>query len=177
MVSRSRPPAASGHTGSVTSPPFHPDLVPLAFLIGTWSGAGDGEYPTISPFAYRETVTFGHVGKPFLSYVQRTSDPVSGAPLHAESGYLRALGDGRVELVVAQPTGIAELHEGTVVTTDTGGRIELHSTTVVRTATAKEVTEVTRSIEVDGDRLRYQLAMAAVGHPLVHHLAAELTRQ
>lgn len=170
--------APAGHTGAVTSQPeLHPDLAPLAFLLGTWSGGGEGEYPTIVPFTYRETVTFTHVGKPFLAYGQRTSDPVTGAPMHAETGYLRPVGPGRVELVIAQPTGVVELHEGTVSTSDTGGRIDLRSTVVVCTATAKEVTEVTRLVEVDGDRLRYRLAMAAVGQPLTHHLAAELVRQ
>jgi hypothetical protein len=168
----------TGHTGAVTSPPeLHPDLAPLAFLLGTWSGGGEGEYPTIEPFSYRETVTFAHVGKPFVAYGQRTADPATGVPMHAETGYLRVVGAGRVELVIAQPTGVVELHEGTVAISATGGRLDLRSTAVVCTATAKEVTEVTRAIEVDGDRLRYRLAMAAVGQPLTHHLAAELVRQ
>lgn len=162
----------------MTSPPeLHPDLAPLAFLLGTWSGGGDGEYPTISAFTYRETVTFTHAGKPFVAYAQRTFDPATGAPMHAETGYLRPVGVGRVELVIAQPTGVVELHEGSAWVSDTGGRLELHSTAVMCTATAKEVTEVTRAIEIDGDRLRYRLAMAAVGQPLTHHLAAELMRQ
>lgn len=161
----------SGH------PELHPDVAPLAFLLGSWVGGGQGEYPTIEPFTYRETVTFGHVGKPFLAYTQRTTDPLTGRPMHAETGYVRLVGGGRLELVIAQPTGIVELHEGTLAVTPSGGRLELHSTSVQGTATAKEVTEVERVLEVDGDRLHYRLAMAAVGHPLTHHLAADLGRQ
>ena len=93
---------------------LHPDCEQLGFLLGVWRGAGEGSYPTIESFGYTEEVTFSHVGKPFLGYTQKTKHAVSGAPLHAEAGYLRAVGAGRVEFVVVQPSGIVELHSGTV---------------------------------------------------------------
>jgi THAP4-like, heme-binding beta-barrel domain len=158
-------------------PPLHPFCEPLAGLVGTWRGRGKGDYPTIEPFAYTEEVVFGHVGKPFLAYTQRTRDADTGLPLHAEAGYLRAFEDDAVELVVAQPSGIAEILVGTRQPAAAGGMlIDLRSDTVARTPTAKVATEVRRAFELGGDVLTYRLAMAAVGRSLQDHLAAELHR-
>ena len=158
--------------------PLHPDVAVLAPLLGSWTGTGEGEYPTIDSFTYREEVVFGHVGKPFLAYRQATVRLDTGLPAHAEAGYLRGVGDGRVELVLAHPSGIGELAAGTAEAEPGAGRlvVRLASVSVTRTATAKEVTQVDRTITVEGDVLRYELAMAAVGEPLQHHLAAELHR-
>ena len=155
----------------------HHDIAPLAFLLGTWSGRGRGDYPTIEAFEYDETVTFAQAGKPFLAYMQRTSRPSDGFPLHAEAGYWRLTPSGRVELVVAHPSGIAEVAEGTFEASPGGGTIELCSTSVTTTGTAKEVTAIERRFVVEGDVLTYTLRMAAVGQPLTHHLEARLERQ
>jgi nitrobindin-like protein len=154
------------------NPPLHPDVEVLAFLLGEWRGEGRGEYPTIESFGYREEVVLGHVGKPFVSYTQRTWALDDGRPLHTEAGYLRPQPDGGLELVIARPSGLVEVDEGVIH----GGRVELASTLIGRTPSAKEVTEVRRVLDVDGDVMRYQLEMAAVGQPRQFHLEAELRR-
>lgn len=151
---------------------LHQALAALAPLVGTWRGEGRGEYPTIEPFAYGEEVTFAHVGKPFLAYTQRTWSLAIGAPLHAEAGYWRASGEGRIEVVLSHPFGAVEMLVGTVA----GGTLRLVSRAVVTTPSAKRIDAVERDVDVDGDVLRYRIRMAAVGEPMTHHLTAELHR-
>lgn len=155
---------------------LHPGVAILAPLVGTWVGEGSGEYPTIEPFTYREELTIGHTGKPFLTYAQRTTGP-AGRPLHAETGYLRVPAPGRIELVVAQPTGITEVDEGTLSIDGAVIDIVVDATSIGLTASAKDVTALSRSFHLDGDDLAYTVRMAAVDQPLQHHLAAVLRRR
>lgn len=154
------------------TPDVHPELEPLAFLIGTWRGHGRGEYPTIEDFTYEEEVTFGHVGKPFLTYHQKTWSP-KGDPLHTEQGYVRPGGSEGPELVIAQPTGVVEIHVGPLH----GTKLAFRARSVALSPTAKSVTAVSRTIEVLDGVLRYRVDMAAVDQPLQFHLEAALERQ
>lgn len=181
---------------------LHPAVEHLAPLLGTWRGGGRGDYPTIEPFEYTEEVTIGHAGKPFLAYGQRTKG-TDGAPLHAESGYLRPAGERGLELLIVHPSGIAEVLVGEVTDTHFGlvmmlragagrptmpccdedgpeaagdaGRVGAKGRVIV-TPTAKQVDATERRISVDGDTMRYEVHMAAVGEPMTPHLEATLRR-
>lgn len=159
------------------APDLHPDLAALAPLLGTWSGQGSGKYPTIPSFDYLEEVVFAHVGKPFLTYGQKTKAVADGAPLHAETGFLRVPQPGHIELVLAHPSGITEIEVGTYSVTGDLIEMQMSTTAVGLTPSAKEVTSLGRSFRVDGDELSYTVQMGAVGQPLQDHLAAVLHRQ
>lgn len=158
-------------------PDLHPDVAALAPLLGVWAGQGHGEYPTIAPFDYLEEVTFGHVGKPFLRYAQRTTAADDGRPLHGETGYLRTPSANRAEFVVAHPTGVTEIDEGTLSVYGSTIEMDLVSTAIGRTASAKEVSALRRVVRVEGDELTYTVYMGAVGEPLQQHLTATLHRK
>lgn len=151
---------------------LHPACEPLAFLLGTWRGIGTGAYPTIADFTYAEEVSFSHVGKPFVAYAQKTKDTGSGMPLHAEAGFLRPQGGGRIELVLVQPSGIVELLAGTCE----GPDIQMASTAVLGTSSAKSVTATERRFWLDGEVLHSAVAMAAMGLDLQPHVVSEMYR-
>jgi hypothetical protein len=78
----------------------------------------------------------------------------------------------RVEFVVAHPTGVVEVEEGTF----DGTTIRLATTSVARSGSAKVITGLEREIVIEGDTMRYVLRMAAVGQPMTDHLRADLVR-
>ncbi len=146
-------------------------------LLGTWRGPGKGSYPTIDDFDYLEELSFSHVGKPFIVMGQRSRDPLTSEPLHAEAGYLRAVGQGQLEFVVAQPSGIVEVSSGSVAASADGLVIELQTLSVGCTPEAKQVTSVKRRMQLQDDTLVSELWMAAVGESeLIHHVRSELRR-
>ena len=169
-------PAAGEPAAGAAGAPLHPDLAPLAFLIGRWEGAGVGGYPTIESFQFGQELVFSHNGKPFLSYTSRTwrldAEGHIGQPLATEAGFWRPQPDGKVELLLAHPTGITEIYLGEI----TGTRVDLVTDVVARTETAKEYSAGRRLYGLIGEDLGWAYDMAAVGQPLQSHISAQLKR-
>ena len=157
-------------------PEPHPDLAPLRFLLGRWEGAGVGGYPTIESFQFGQEITFSHNGKPYLYYVSRSwlldANGYPARPLAMETGFWRPQPDGKIEVLLAHPTGVTEVYLGEV----TGTKIEMATDIVARTASAKEVTAGHRLYALVGEDLAYAFDLAAVGQPLQPHLSAQLKR-
>ncbi|HEY3686381.1 MAG TPA: FABP family protein [Streptosporangiaceae bacterium] len=155
---------------------MHPDLEPIAFLLGRWEGAGVGGYPTIESFRFGQEITFRHDGRPFLIYQSRTwlldDDGELIRPSGMETGFWRPQPDRGVEVLLAHPTGITEVYIGEVVF----HKIELRTDIVARTTTAKDVTAGHRLYGLVNGDLAYAYDMAAMGEPLQAHLSAQLKR-
>jgi len=128
----------------------------------------------MQPFRYGEEMRVWHVGKPYLAFEQRTWEVdkagVVGRLLHGESGYLRSLEGGSLELVVAMAPGHVEVSTGRVE----GRRISLQSVGVLDAPSAARVSTVKRDWWLDGDLLRYEVEMAALDQPMSWHLSGEL---
>jgi nitrobindin-like protein len=155
---------------------LHPDLMPVAFLLGQWHGNGHGDYPTIDAFEFGQEIGFTHDGRPFLHYFSRTwlldEHGNEGRPLALETGFLRPRPDREVELLLTHPTGFAEIYYGTV----DGARLVLNTDAVLRTSSAKEYVAGQRLYGlVEGDLL-WTFDMAAQGQSLQPHIWARLTR-
>ena len=162
------------------------ELMPLSWLIGSWVGVGVGGYPSIEDFHFGQELSFSTDGRPFLSYWSRTwllADQGNQIkPLAMETGFWRPQPDNQVEVVLAHPTGYAEVWVGDITVTEitdatiTGARAELRTDVIARTVTAKDYTAGHRLFGlVQGARL-WAYDMAAVGHPLSAHVSARLKR-
>jgi hypothetical protein len=157
-------------------------LVPLAWLVGGWAGAGVVGYPTMDgDLQFGQEIEFSHDGRPFLAYTSKTwlldEAGTKVRPLASETGYWRPAGDAAdggtaLEVLLVHPTGIVETYHGAV----TGPRIELATDLVARTATSKEYNAAHRMYGlVEGDLL-WVMEMAAVGRPMTSHASARLKR-
>mgnify|MGYP005612735485 CR=1 FL=1 len=155
---------------------LHPDLMPVAWLLGAWHGNGHGDYPTIEPFAFEQDVVFAHDGRPFLHYFSRTWVTEENGerirPGAMETGFLRPAGEGKLELVMAHPTGYAEIWHGEI----DGAKLTLSTDVVARTVSSKEYTAGQRMYGLVEGSLMYAFDMAAVGQPRQSHLWGKLER-
>jgi hypothetical protein len=177
-------------------------LIPLAWLVGRWAGAGVAGYPTMEgDLRFGQEVSFTHDGRPFLSYTSQTwlldDEGRQVRPLASETGYWRPAeaqpgehaenaaadpdadaGVGEtapgspIEVLLAHPNGYVEIYHGAV----DGPRVTLETDAVVRTRTAKDYAAATRMYGlVEGDLL-WVMDMAAGGVRLTSHASARLKR-
>jgi hypothetical protein len=151
-------------------------LVPLAWLIGRWEGAGVVGYPTIESANFGQEIEFRHDGGLFRHDRSQAclldDEGAKVRPLATEVGFWRPGDDGEVEVLLTHPTGYVEIYVGTVE----GPRVTLRTDLVARTPTAKEYTAATRMYGLVDSDLMWVMDMAAVGQPMQSHASAQLKR-
>lgn len=150
----------------------------FSLLAGTWTGEGHGEYPTITSFDYRESLTFTRRDDLSLAYEQRTQKRYDGRRdwlvSHWENGFIRILENSELELVNAQSGGRSEVLVGEVKMN--GSLVHIHfKSKTISNDTRLICTE--RIFELEGDMLRYEMEMQTTAvNRLSHHLEITLKR-
>ena len=158
--------------------PLHDALLALLPLVGVWVGAGTGIAPADqSQFRYRQRVSFGHDGRPFLAYDSRAwlVDDAGELvrPAWRESGFWRPAGEDAFEVVLADNTGQALVFAGDAFR---DLRWDLVTTSAVPTPTAKVVGGEKRLYAIHEDALVYATELAPGDRPFAPHLNAALHR-
>jgi hypothetical protein len=156
---------------------LHPDLMPLAWLVGSWRGKGRGEYPTVPGFQFAQEVNFNHDGRPFLNYFSRSwlidDNNEIIKPAASEVGFWRVKENNVLEVILAHNTGIAEGWVGIVK----GAKIQLEMDQGYSSPSAKIVTAGSRLYGLVEGELFTSYDMAAEGQTLQAHLWSSLERQ
>ena len=155
----------------------HDHPLGLTALIGRWQGSGQGGYPTIDNFNYREYLDITAIpGSASLHYVQRTllvdAHGVVIKTSHWESGVLRPLAGGRVELACVHINARIELLDGTVEQEPAGGLLLRFSSRLI--GNDIRMRSSSRTWHLQDGVLKYDMFMATdkVDQPSLHLEAA-----
>ncbi len=165
-----------------------PEIYPLAWLVGAWSGPGVIEYPGIPRTDVRADVTFDHDGGPYLLYRATLTtvgaDGEEGTVWASETGYWRVppvapegveLGENQfpVELLLADASGSIALYLGVVG----NGRIDLATDLMARSSSAPDVGGATRLYGHVHGELMFAHDIAAFGNELQSYVSGRMARQ
>ena len=152
----------------------------LSALEGKWEGRGSGDYPTIDAFEFEETLSFElDASYPMFHYEQRTLLLPAREASHWESGFIRPIEDGTIEISNSQDSGRVEVLSGRPRAADGApGDLEIVLDSVAL-AHDPRLARTRRVWSLRGDTLRYVTFMATHTTPqpeLLQHLEAVLKR-
>jgi len=157
---------------------LHPDLVPLAFLLGRWTGAGVHDFPGAEKCNFGQEVVFTHDGRPFLAYASRTwvldAAGEQVRPLEDEVGYWRIDPDRKVDVTTTRDEGVVEIWTGELA----AGRpqIDLVTDTVARLPVAAGYSGGKRLYGYVGGDLMWVGEKATPAVPLRPYMSAHLKK-
>lgn len=164
-----------------------PEVYPLAWLVGRWSGHGEVAYPGIPKAEIVQDVVFDHDGGPYLTYTStvrlRGADATPGQVWAVESGFWRVspsapegieLEDFQhpIEVVLSDASGLLTCYMGAVG----NGRIDLASRFAAATESGPSVRGATRMYGNVAGELMWAWDLAAFGQDLQSYMSAQLSR-
>ena len=157
-------------------------LARLALLQGVWEGQGKGQFPTIDSFEYKEHLEFEvDLSYPLIHYQQRTILIPTNEHSHWESGFIRVLDNGKIEISNSQDSGRVEVLQGTMTV---GPDVELEAQfeiefSSIALANDPRLIQTKRILKLNKNKLTYDNYMITntTDKPaLLHHLSARLER-
>jgi hypothetical protein len=132
----------------------------MDILEGSWKGEGRGQFPGVTSFNFRETLTFTRRDEKTMAYEQRTQKLYDGQteylPSHWENGFISILDNGDLQLVNIQVGGRNEILAGTVEEFDSMFRIHFVSKALNNDP---RMVSSARTLELQDDILRYEMEM------------------
>jgi hypothetical protein len=164
---------------------LHKDVVPLAFLLGTWEGAGVHDFPGSEKCNFGQELVFRHDGRPFLEYRSRTwvldAKGERVRPLENESGFWRITGNAEgltgareIEFSSVRDDGTVEIWYGELA--DGKPQIELATDAVARIGDHVPYSGGKRLYGRVDEDLAWVGEKSAPGVPLRPYMSAQLKK-
>ena len=164
-------------------PALHLDLLPVAWLVGTWTGNGfvverenGGGDGGIVEVPVELEVTFHHTGAPVLGYALRITR--AGVEEDGEVGWWRVRPDAddlarvHLEVLLAHPTGVVEVYVGDAA----DATIRLATDLVAHTETGAPVAAASRQYGIRANTLVFVVDEATGERGLQSRLSGQLER-
>jgi hypothetical protein len=157
---------------------LHPDLVPLAFLLGDWAGAGVFDFPGEDKCNFGQEVSFTHDGRPVLQYSSRTwvldAEGAKVRPLENETGFWHIHKGRKVEITMTRDCGVIETWYGELA--EGKPQIDLATDAVARLAESPEYSGGKRLYGYVKSDLMWVGEKAAPGIELRPYMSAQLKK-
>ena len=150
----------------------------LSKLQGSWKGRGTGKFPTIDSFEYEEHLEFEvNLAYPLIHYEQKTILLPNQEPSHWESGFIRVLDEGLIELANSQDSGRVEVLQGKMIDlSEDECEIDLVS---IALANDPRMVKTRRVFKLTENTLEYEQSMATTTTDeaiILPHLYATLSK-
>jgi hypothetical protein len=164
---------------------LHSDVISLAFLLGTWEGAGVHDFPGTEQCNFGQEVVFRHDGRPFIEFRSRSwvldSEGNKVRPLENEAGFWRvtsnqhgAGGARAIECSLVRDDGTVEIWYGEIA--DGKPQIELVTDAVARIEGAPPYSGGKRLYGLVGEDLLWVGEKSAPEVPLRPYMSAQLKK-
>ncbi|MER8183189.1 FABP family protein [Kitasatospora sp. NPDC094015] len=164
---------------------LHKDVVPLAFLLGTWEGAGVHDFPGSEKCNFGQEVVFRHDGRPFLEFRSRTwvlnEQGEKVRPLENEHAFWRVTsnqhgssGEREVEVSSLRDDGTVEIWYGRLH--DGKPQIDLATDAVARIEGSAPYSGGKRLFGLVGEELLWVGEKTAPEVPLRPYMSAQLKK-